>query len=140
MVLAFFEKKYSRKNALEIKKTLEQLISKQFANFLNSYAKSFNKVYQRSGNLFHQNLKRKIVEKDDYFFRVIRYIHANPVHHGLIERMDSWSFSSYQAYLFDKPTKLAAKEVLEIFGGRKKFLEFHGKPGDSVEDEELEFV
>ncbi len=139
LVLAFFEKKYSRKSALEIKKTLEQLLSKQFANFLNSYAKAFNKMYQRSGNLFNQNLKRKIVEKNDYLLRAIRYIHANPVHHGLTERMDTWRYCSFQTYLFDKPTKLAAKEVLDIFGGRKHFLEFHRMPVDSAEDGELEF-
>lgn len=40
---------------------LERLISQQFSNFFNSYAKAFNKQQSRKGNLFMHTFKRKLL-------------------------------------------------------------------------------
>lgn len=103
------------------------LLSNQFKNFLISYAKSFNKVYNRRGSLFLDNLNRKKIDDDAYFTQLIRYIHFNPVKHKIVNKPGNWPFSSYNSYLSNKPTLLKRDEVIEWFGGREAFVKSHLK-------------
>lgn len=104
------------------------LISNQFKNFLISYAKAFNKMYNRRGSLFLDNLNRNIIESEDYFFQAIRYVHLNPVKHGFTSRPEDWSYSSFNTYLYDQPTFVTKEQVIKWFGGRESFIEYHQNP------------
>jgi putative transposase len=105
----------------------DQKMSQQFSNFLNSYSKSYNKRYDRKGSLFLDNIKRKRVNDDVYFTRLIHYIHANPVLHGFVNKMEDWKFSSYESFLSNKNTQLKRDEVLKWFGGRDEYLKCHSQ-------------
>ena len=63
-------------------KNLSGLLSKQFSNLFNSYAKAYNKMYERKGSLFNRPFKSKLVSDDNYLTTLIYYIHHNPIHHG----------------------------------------------------------
>src|SRR5436190_1092421 len=52
--------------------------TQQFSNFFNSYAKSINKAYNRTGSLFQRPFGRIHIRTDRYFTRLIHYIHFNP--------------------------------------------------------------
>ena len=102
-----------------------------FKRFFSSYTQSFNKQQNRKGSLFIPNFKRKKIDSDDYLTKIIHYIHYNPVHHGFSKDLDQWPYSSYQSLISDKPTLLRRREVLDWFGGKKEFIEFHKwKPDD----------
>ncbi len=116
--------------------SFSQLISDTFGSFFNSYAKSFNKVYERHGSLFEESLKRKVIDSDDYFTSMIRYIHFNPVLHGIISHPAKWRNSSYHAFITTKKTLLKRQSVLEWFGGKEAFLKFH----DSIQQDEIEKI
>lgn len=96
---------------------INKLISKQWSNFLNSYAKAFNKVEERKGSLFRQNTKRKILDQDNYYINLLIYIHNNPARHGFTEHPADWPYSSYNSYLSGEQTSLPRDEVLNWFGG-----------------------
>jgi putative transposase len=64
-------------------KNLEGLITKQFSNFFNAYAKAFNKQHKRKGSLFMHTFKRKRVTEKTYLLKLVHYIHYNPVESGL---------------------------------------------------------
>jgi REP element-mobilizing transposase RayT len=102
-----------------------QYISQQFSNLFNSYTKAFNKKYDRRGSLFIPNFKRKLVDNERYFMRLIAYIHNNPVHHGFVENPTDWIYSSWHAYLMGKRTKINRKEGLVWFGGEEAFKKIH---------------
>ncbi len=55
----------------------------------------------------------------------ISAIHLAPVKLGLVANPAEWTFSSYNAFLSDKPTKLPRIEVLEILGGADSFITLH---------------
>ena len=112
------------------KETLEadKFISQCFSNFLNSYAKAFNKMYNRKGSLFLDNIKRKAVNNDGYFTKLIHYIHANPVHHGFVNSVEAWQHSSYHILLSKKPTKLQRDNVLNWYGSIEEFKRIHQSP------------
>jgi REP-associated tyrosine transposase len=114
-------------------KTLEKLlgencISKQFSNLFSSYTQSYNKKYKRTGSLFMKNFKRQAVTSDSYFSKIIHYIHANPVHHGFVDAMHEWRWSSYNTILSNADTKINRNEVLHWFNGNEGFIQFHQQP------------
>ena len=104
---------------------LAGLISRTFGNFLNAYAKAYNKMYERRGSLFLDNIQRKKIENENYLTKLIHYIHYNPVHHGFVKEIEEWKHSSYHAFLSNKKTKLNRENVLEWFGGKNDFEKFH---------------
>ena len=102
-------------------------ISKQFSNLFSSYTHSYNKTYDRMGSLFKPNMKAKEVDGESSFCKLIHYIHSNPVHHGFVEKMEFWPFSSYCGYKSNiRPSK--GDFVLKAFGGYDQFLKYHEQP------------
>jgi len=115
------------------------LLSKVFSNFFNSYSKSFNKAHDREGRLFLYPFKRIIVEDDEYLVSLINYIHRNPVHHGLTKLFSEWKYSSYNATLSGKPTKIKRDFVLSLFGSKGEMITFHKENSFSPEMEKYVF-
>ncbi|MGD6942427.1 transposase [Cytobacillus gottheilii] len=63
-----------------------------------SYVQWYNKKYKRCGHLFQERFKSEPVENRDYFMRVIRYIHQNPLKAGLAQSVFECEWSSIQEY------------------------------------------
>lgn len=114
-------------NQQDFAKQTEIFLSRQFSNLFNSYTKSFNKMYDRKGSLFQQNFKRKKIENETYFTRLVQYIHCNPVHHGFVTNAEDWHWSSYNSYFSTKKTQLSKEEAIKWFGNIEDFREFHKK-------------
>jgi putative transposase len=129
--------KYFREQGKDLAgfENLPGLVSKQFSNLLNGYLKAFNKKYDRRGKLFLNNLERKPINNSTYFTRLIYYIHHNPVHHGFVDDLADWPFSSYQIILSRKQTQLDRVKVLEWFRDKEEFQKYHQEihPIDSEE-------
>jgi putative transposase len=128
VLMKHFESSVKEAQDLTGFQNLSGLLSKQFSHLFNSYAKSYNKLYERRGSLFNRPFKRKEIDNDAYLTRVIHYIHSNPVHHGFTTRMEEWPYSSYHAMLLSKSTALKREEVHSWFGGIKEFAFFHSHP------------
>jgi hypothetical protein len=58
---------------------------------------------------------------------VIAYIHQNPQKHKFVQDFREWKWSSYDALLSDRPTKLQRETVLEWFGGQDEYLKLHAE-------------
>lgn len=103
-----------------------QFLMKNFGNFLNSYAKAFNKKYNRKGALFLNAIKRKKISDEKYLLKVLHYIHNNPVNHGFVNKIDQWKHSSYNSYLNpEKESKLNRTEILQYFDSLEVFRNYH---------------
>ena len=106
-----------------------QLLIKQWSNLMNSYAKSFNKKYNRKGSLFMDYLKRVPIETEAQFCGTIFYTHTNPVHHEYCNSMSEWRFSSFNAYQqLSSSTLLSQNLVLDYFDGIDQFKKYHEQP------------
>ena len=112
----------------------QKYISQQFSNFFNSYSKSFNSVFNRKGALFQPNFKSKPVQTEAYYSKLIHYIHANPVHHGFVNNIEDWPYSSYHTFLSNKKTLLKRDDILEWFNGKDDFIKYHKQPIDPKTD------
>jgi putative transposase len=102
-----------------------EFASLQLSNFFNSYSKSFNKMYSRSGSLFTKPFRRKLIENDSYFTQVIAYIHLNSERHGFVNDFREYPYSSYHDILSEVDTKVQRESVLNWFGGKEAFKTFH---------------
>ncbi|WP_138431783.1 hypothetical protein [Fodinibius saliphilus] len=113
---------------------LKKVIPQQFSNLFNAYTKAYNKKYDRKGSLFIPNFRRKKVSSDQYFSRLIIYIHNNPVHHGFVEDINDWPHSSWHAYVVDRSTNINKAEGIAWFGGQEAFEQIHQNldPGNMV--------
>jgi putative transposase len=98
---------------------------KAFRDFFISYAKAINKMYDRTGSLFQYKFKRKEIKRDSYFSWLFHYIHLNPVKAKLADNLHSWKWTSYKALLSEKETNIKREEVLEWFGSKQLFIDFH---------------
>ena len=105
-----------------------RIISYRFSHFFNSYAQSYNKKYSRKGSIFISNFKRKAVNTEKYFIKMIHYIHSNPVNDGFTSKIQNWEFSSYKIILSDADTFINRKMVLDYFGDKENFIFVHANP------------
>ena len=107
--------------------------SQQFSNLFNSYTKSVNEAYGRTGNLFQRPFGRIRVTNHEYFANLVRYIHMNPQKHGFVTDFREYPYSSYQAFCSAKPTRLNRDVVLAWFGGGDNFKTNHRLPLDETQ-------
>jgi len=99
--------------------------SKQFSNLFNAYTLAMNKRYERTGSLFEKNFKRKVVTSENYFQKLIFYIHNNPVHHKFTEHILEYPWTSYGTVISKKETKLQRNKVIESFNDLENFKYYH---------------
>ena len=109
---------------------ISDFLMERFSNWLNAYAKAYDKVYDRKGALFLDYTKRLLIEQHDCFAGVIHYIHANAVHHRLVTAVSAWQHSSYNSLLSAAPTLLLRDKVMALFGNKNEFIRFHQQPFD----------
>jgi putative transposase len=110
-------------------------VSQHFANFFNSYTKSINKAYQRTGSLFEKRFGRILIGSHEQLQWLVMYIHRNPQKHGLIADFRQYRYSSYQTILkignsstenaLKIGTKIKMDPVLSWFGGVSPFVHAH---------------
>ena len=117
--------------------TFGKIISRQFGSLCSAYTQAFNKVYDRRGSLFQPNMKKKQVTNDDYFTRLVLYIHNNPVKHGFVKDPYEWPHSSIHQIaglqLSKSPKVLGSSEkaaVIDWFGGVEELKNAHVEIGD----------
>jgi putative transposase len=106
---------------------IADFLMEHFSNLCNSYAKSYNKVFDRRGSLFIDYMKRSAVGNDTYMCNLINYIHFNAVHHGFCKTPLAWKWTSLHAFLAAKKTRIRRKETLQMFGGFNEFKIAHGE-------------
>ena len=117
----------------------DDLISRNFSNLFNAYAKAINKQYSRYGSLFQDRFSRKIVTNENQLRNLIIYIHTNPTHHSFTDDFSTYRHSSYNSHLSKRETLLDREFVLAQFDGRENFKYVHqAKNFDIDEDLRME--
>ena len=108
-------------------KETEETISNAIKRISGSYVFWYNKKYERSGHLFQERYKSEVVDNDEYFLTVVRYIHQNPIKAGLVKDIKAYEWSSYNEYINE--TFVINKDfVLEMLSiDKKKAVEMFSK-------------
>ena len=87
-----------------------------------SYAAYYNKKRQRSGHLFQGRFKSILVDADEYYKPLSRYIHLNPVRAKIVTNPAEFPWSSYPAFIgkIKAPGWLEIEWLLATFGRKKR--------------------
>ncbi len=114
-------------------------ISNQFRKFFITYSKTINFQENRIGSLFIKPFRRKPITNINYLQKVIFYIHNKPVQNGICNNLEDYKWSSYKTILSDLITRLKREAVIELFGSKGKFIEFH-REMQNYDNKELELL
>jgi putative transposase len=104
---------------------------------LRSYTRAINKRYERTGSLFQQKSKTKLIKnynrkQSDEVYDLIcfHYIHQNPLISNLVKKLEDWEFSSFRDYIGTQNgslvNKLLAYELLNLPNEKNFYKESYG--------------
>jgi putative transposase len=89
------------------------LVSTLPKRVFGSYTQAFNRKYKRTGTLFEGPYEAIQVASDEYLHHLCRYIHANPVRHGLAVSPDLWPYSNYLEWIEQRPGTLVDRALVK---------------------------
>lgn len=101
-------------------------LSNGIRKLLSGYARIYNFRYGRSGSLFRQKTKSKLLSTEssfinnplgliDYAQNCFHYTHQNPLKAGLVKKMEDWEFSSFRDYAGLRNGTLCNKEIAKQY-------------------------
>ena len=114
-----------------------KIVMHQYSKMLNGYAQAYNKMYNRKGALFIDYLRRKQITDNNYFSKIVQYIHNNPIHHNFCKIVGEWTYTSYHTILSQKPTNIEREAIIEWFGGLNNYKLLHINPIDLLAEIEM---
>lgn len=106
-------------------------LSKIFQGINQCYTLYFNRRYKTIGHLFQGRYKAILCDWDNYLLALLKYIHQNPLRAGIAETLETYRWSSHQAYTgkFNPLGLVDFDQVLRMFSeskarARKHYLTF----------------
>ena len=85
------------------------------------YTQAFNRRHKKVGHVFQGRYKAIVVDKENYFLELCRYVVLNPVRAKMVQRPEDWKWSSYQGTVgkLTAPEWLAVEKVVSLFSGQR---------------------
>lgn len=105
--------------------TLDDNLSQAMAMLNRNYAKYLNRRNKRYGSIFKPRFKAIVIQEEEYYLVLGKYIHRNPLRAGLVEKVEDYPWSSYP-YIIGKLKDKEISRYLDIgatlvrFGRKKK--------------------
>lgn len=123
-------------------------ISKIMHSINLSYARYFNKKYDRYGHVFQDRFKSKIVDNSRYMITLSAYIHNNPKDIAAYKnKIDKYPFSSLKEYLNGTDTFgiLSQALLVDLVGlklkrNKKAYMNLVKESTDEEYETEVEFI
>jgi len=114
-------------------------VSNGFQLLQSIYAKTVNARENRTGSLFRQKTKAKLLETKDYAYLAFRYVQRNPLKARIVNSLDDWAFSSYNEYLgYSKPELSNVELGIKFFG--LDTVNFKTMMAEDLNEEELKEI
>jgi putative transposase len=101
-----------------IVETPDDNLSRGMQRLKGLYAQWFNDIHGVDGHLYEGRFGSILIERDEQFLELCRYVALNPVRAGLCSAPEDWPWSSYAATigLAPAPDFLAYQRLLAYFG------------------------
>ncbi len=92
-------------------------------NVFTSFSKYLNLKYQRVGHIFQDKFKSVQIETNSQLMLVSSYIHMNPVKDSLVNKPESYKWSSYIDFIIDRKNPIIHTQFLtEVFQNKNNFI------------------
>ena len=123
-------------------KTTDAALSRAMRHLDGVYTQRFNRAHRRDGPLFRGRYRAIVIEPEEYFMAVARYIHRNAAEARVGVDISRYRWSSHRWYLDKKrsPAWLNTDCLLSRFGkGRQGLKAYREFMEGGVEEELREF-
>lgn len=93
----------------------------------NSGSNAVNRHINRSGTLFEDRFKSKLIEDAAYLLHLCRYIHRNPIDTDppLVSKIEDWPWSNYLEWIGKRDGSLVDRNFIsESFSSVDEDVEF----------------
>ena len=100
-------------------------VTKELNHFFVSFSKAIIVQEKRTGSLLQKRFRHPEITNDEQLRNTIIYAHLNAVHHGFVEHVEDWRFTSYHDCLAANNSIVATEDVLELFDGTDNFVFLH---------------
>lgn len=107
-----------------LKQVADNGVSIFLSQISNSYTKYFNTKYGHIGALLQGAFKSVLIENDEQFIHVSRYIHLNPIVSGICIDLETYRWSSCKEYITGFFYYSSPEEVLRLFSNKDSYKEF----------------
>ncbi len=98
-------------------------LSRFMRRLLSDYGLYYNKRYRRRGSVFKSRYGSFLIQKDNYYLMVVRYLYDNPVRAGAAKQATLYRWSSLNYLLHKHRLKripwYRGDEILQLVGGRR---------------------
>ena len=81
----------------------------------DAYSKAYNARYGHSGTPFQGPHRALAVEDESYLLQLSRYIHANPVVHGLVAEASAWPYANYLEWIGEREGTLVDQGLVRAY-------------------------
>ncbi|HEY2839279.1 MAG TPA: transposase [Pirellulales bacterium] len=81
-------------------------ISRLMQSLLVSHTQRYHKQHRSGGHVWQGRFKSPVVQNDEHLLTVLRYIEANPLRAGVVERAEDYRWSSFRAHGLGEPNEL----------------------------------
>ncbi len=102
-------------------------INKIMSSLTTSYSMYFNRTHKHTGPVFQNRYKSILIENDNYFIQLSRYVYLNPLKAGLVDDPLDYPYSSFAETVGEKPLKLLDNDIIRLIGDTKKTQEEYKK-------------
>lgn len=115
-------------------------------HFINNiYSKYYNFHHKRTGHVFEERYKCKLVENDAYLIWLLRYIHRNPVRAHLCNKVEDYKWSSDNLYRYNKEVFVNINFILNILSQERNdalraYLQLVSTPEDEDQAKDYESI
>lgn len=99
-------------------------MQKQMASFFTTYALKLQQE-NLSKKKIHLPYEQALLISNDEVKTCIIHLHSLALQQGHTKELSVWRYTSFNAIISDKPTKLMRKEVIDIFGSKDNFIKQH---------------
>jgi putative transposase len=89
------------------------------------YSRAVQRRYKWTGTLFEGRFEARHVGSENYLRHLCRYIHANPVKHGLVRRLEAWPYSNYLEWIGERDGTIVDHSFIQdMFGSGQEYRQF----------------
>lgn len=81
-------------------------ISRIMQSLLVSHTQRYHKNHRSGGHVWQGRFKSPVIQNDEHLLTVLRYIEANPLRAGIVERAEDYRWSSYAVHGLGKVDEL----------------------------------
>ena len=119
--------------------TTDAALSRAMRHLDGIYTQRFNRAHRRDGPLFRGRYRAILIEPEEYFMAVARYIHRNPAEARVGVDISRYRWSSHRWYLDKKrcPEWLNTDCLLSRFGKGRQGVEAYREFMEGEVEEEL---